>query len=339
MIEYGQKLEAPPTAGVAADNTYLFACMDGRLVRYVVPNFRALAKVKAPPMGSASPQLIRTWDFPTGGNVSQAPTLTREMAVFTTDDGTEAFINKSNLGDDDIPIERGQFQTGGFVSAKVGSHNSMIYVPCQDLSLYALNASSGRLSWRFFGQAPIVDGPKATDADVFVVVGKAGLHRLERANGNVKWASRDAVKFLATNQRFVYALDRLGKMLVIDYDRGKVLSAWDARDWVLPIPNDLTDRVYLASNDGQIICLRHSDLVEPLKVKTFEILLPKAKESKKKEADKTPPGDDKVPKDKDDKDKVIPGGPGLSGVWSPVSDIKWLASDARNRRPASLLAP
>ena len=44
---------------------------------------------------------------------------------------------------------------------------------------------------------------------------------------------------LATNNRFVYALDRMGHLLVLDYDRGKELARWDTRDWVVPVSNDM----------------------------------------------------------------------------------------------------
>ena len=70
----------------------------------------------------------------------------------------------------------------------------------------------------------------------------------------------------------------------------------------------MTDRVYLASNDGQILCLHHRDDVQPLRVKTFEALEPKAKSVEKKADDKLPKSEDKALKDKDDKDKVRPGG-------------------------------
>jgi outer membrane protein assembly factor BamB len=303
--EYGQRLDGPPTAGLAADSSFLFACTVDHLVRYAVPDFRALAKLPPPavePGGKpgGSPKLIRTWGLSTPGSLRQPPVLTRESVATATDTGNVSFVKKSNPGDEDKAILYWQFQTEGAVAAPLASHRSIVYVPCQDYFLYALDAPASRLLWRFSGQAPIVEAPQVTDADVFVAVTKNGLYRLQRADGKAWWSNRDAVKFLATNERFVYALDRFGKMLVLDYERGKALAAWDARDWVLPIPNVRTDRIYLASNDGQILCLRHRDRVEPLRMRTPDTLPPptKTKDGKKKDEDKMPPGEDKLPKDK-----------------------------------------
>jgi hypothetical protein len=300
---YGQRLDGPPTTGLTAENAFLFACINDSLVRYAVPNFRALAKLPPPvaePGGAppASPQVIRTWGVTTPGSLRQPPVITRDSVAVTTDRGNLTFVKRSNPGDENKAIVFWQFQTEGSVSAPIASHRTAVYVPCQDYFLYALDAQTARLSWRFPGQGPILEAPQVTDADVFVTVNKVGLHRLQRSDGKAWWSNREAVKFLATNERFVYALDRDGKMLVLDYERGKSLAAWDVRDWVLPIPNVRTDRIYFASNDGQIMCLRHRDRVEPFMVRAPETLpVPKkVNEEKKKDEDKLPPGEDKLPK-------------------------------------------
>jgi hypothetical protein len=186
--EFGQRLDSPPTAGLAADNAFLFACLADSLVRYAVPNFRALAKLPPPVVEQGekqrgSPQLIRTWGVSTPGNSRQPPVLTRESVAVTTDGGNVSFVKKSNPGDEDKAILFWQFQTEGAVAAPLASHRSNVYVPCQDYFLYALDAPGSRLLWRFSGQAPIVEAPQVTDADVFVVVSKNGLYRLHGPTG------------------------------------------------------------------------------------------------------------------------------------------------------------
>jgi hypothetical protein len=65
-------------------------------------------------------------------------------------------------------------------------------------------------------------------------------------------------------------------------------------DWGLHVPNDMTDRIYFAANDGQILCLRPRDSVKPLIMKTVVEAKPeekkkrpeKKKEEKKKEDEK-----------------------------------------------------
>ena len=46
-----------------------------------------------------------------------------------------------------------------------------------------------------------------------------GLRRIERESGREVWINRDASRFLAANESFVYALDRNGKFFILDARR------------------------------------------------------------------------------------------------------------------------
>jgi outer membrane protein assembly factor BamB len=299
---YGMVLEGAPSAGLIADEDFLYICLSDRAVRYAVPNFRAVFErqervaqpgKKLPP----SPEVIRTWSFNAYGSpLLQTPVIDREMLVLITADGMVLTVNKYEEKPEK-PVSR--FVTEGAIPAAVAFNKSVVYVACEDYFLYALDTATGRLLWRFSGQSPIIKKPDATDRDVFVTPSKGGMVRVTRKSGDAVWQNKDAFQFLATNERFVYVLDKQGKMLVLDHERGKELARYDLRDWVLPISNDVTDRIYLASNDGQIICLHHRDFPKPLKVKTFEEL-----KSIKEKKDNGGPKDKDKPKDKDDNDKM-----------------------------------
>ena len=71
--------------------------------------------------------------------------------------------------------------------------------------------------------------------------------------------------FLAANPKYVYALDASGHFLVLDRRRGVTLSGFDTRDFVFPISNDVTDRIYLAANNGLIVCLRDREYPKPIR--------------------------------------------------------------------------
>ena len=76
-------------------------------------------------------------------------------------------------------------------------------------------------------------------------------------------SQEDAARFLASSPKFVYAADRSGRLLVIDRVRGLLLSRYDTRDFVVPVVNEQTDRLYLAANSGLLVCLRDRDYPEP----------------------------------------------------------------------------
>src|SRR5438552_2791375 len=203
-----------------------------------------------------------------------------------------------------------KFQADAPVSAGIGSHGDIAYVPSEDYRVYALDIVTAKILWRFLGGGPIRQQPRVTDDSVYVAAERAGLYRLDRATGNLLWQNREAERFLAANPKFVYAVDPDGKLLVLDRARGSRLATYSGtHDYTVTLPNELTDRVFLSSNDGLLICLHDRDYPRPLRNKIVEEKKPAGPapaDGKKPAPDKAPvkPTDKPKPKDMDkDEDK------------------------------------
>ena len=78
----------------------------------------------------------------------------------------------------------------------------------------------------------------------------------------------------------MYATDASGRLLVLDRNRGTQLAGYDPGDFVVPISNESTDRLYLASNDGLLLCLHDRDYAVPVRMKTVATLPSASQESK-----------------------------------------------------------
>ena len=74
---------------------------------------------------------------------------------------------------------------------------------------------------------------------------------------------------LAVNPKYVYAMDGVGRLMVIDREDGRVWSRYDFRDFPVPVINELTDRIYLAAHDGLIICLHDRAYATPREMKAL----------------------------------------------------------------------
>lgn len=174
-----------------------------------------------------------------------------------------------------IPGPFYRFLTDYPLSAAPGSHRDAMYLPTRDAVLHSLNLESGRVLWTWVGTGePITRKPEVTDQDVYVTREKLGLHRLDRATGRVLWQNVQADRFLGANPKFVYAADRQNRLLILDRQRGSTLAELDTRFFIAPIANEMTDRIFLASNDGLVICLHDRQYAQPLKMKTMEELPP-----------------------------------------------------------------
>ena len=282
---WGMPLESIPSAGPTADEQMLFVCMETRVSGYFVPDFRTLGRLRAreetkeAPKRMPSPQVRRDWTSVLAPRqFSQPPLLWRDLLGLVADDGTFLVLNRPD------GAEGYGYQVEKPVVAPAAQHGSMAYVGSMDYQLYAFDMSMRRLTWRFTATAPVALPVQATDRDVYVSPDRVGLYRLDRASGGERWLARDARRFLATNGKFVYAFDRFGNLLVLDHARGTQLAKWDTRDYVFPVPNEWTDRLYLAAHNGLIVCLHHRDYPTPLKIKTppaEQVIKPPPKEKGK----------------------------------------------------------
>jgi outer membrane protein assembly factor BamB len=177
----------------------------------------------------------------------------------------------------------------GLIVVPPGLYQEFAYVPSHDSNLYAVRILTGGIEWRFTTGTPIIHKPAVTNEDVYITTDRGGLRRLARATGQAVWQNKAADRFLAVNPRTVYATDHAGRLLLLDRDRGTQLGVYDAREFVVPVLNELTDRVYLAANDGLLVCLHDRAYAKPHSNKKSDVTNPDEKKRGDKVKDKPKP--------------------------------------------------
>jgi hypothetical protein len=243
-------------------------------------------------------QPIKVWDFVTGLNLGIAPLLSRDLVLAVSPSGNAVAVPK--LPQEDRPIaEVYRFAANGTLEARPGQFLDTAYIGSRDFNLYALNITTGRLDWRFPAGGAVTRRPVALQQDVYVTSEGSGMARLDRATGQPLWrvprgiqvagarvgcaggvagpagiqvleSNPDADRFLAANPKFVYAADFSGRLLVLDRQRGHKLSGYDTHFFHVPITNEVTDRIYLAANNGLIVCLHDKEYTTPYRQRRAE---------------------------------------------------------------------
>jgi outer membrane protein assembly factor BamB len=224
------------------------------------------------------PQPRQVWENVTG-HLDVPPLLTAELVVPFMPDGTAVALTK-------IPQEKAgevevyHFAADGPIRVRPGQYGDIGYVGSQDTNVYALNLVSGRVLWRYTVGQPVTRRVVALEQDVYVTTEDNGLERLDRADGIALWRVRygnrvresntEADRFLAANPKFVYATDDSGRLLVLDHRLGHRLSIYDTRAFPVPVVNEQTDRLYLAANNGLIVCLHDKEYVKPVRHRKYD---------------------------------------------------------------------
>lgn len=317
---FGLPMQSVPSAGLAADRRTVFVPMGHRLTAYELPDYAGVDKAKPEDLSDfETRQRLQNYLMPDflwsalspEHDFQRAPLMTLNRVGVVSTAGT--FLSYSK----DKQLLLFDYKFNGGVSAAMAQHEDIAYIPCGDSTLYALNMVNARLMWRFLSGSPIQRKPEATDRDVYVSPERLGLVCLDRQTGREKWTNKTAQRFLSTNFKYVYAADRLGNLLILDYARGTQLGKLDTTGYVVPVSNDLSDRLYFASHDGQILCLHCKENRKPLVTKTLpkeyeekrDFIIkddkkdPDKKDPDKKDPDKKDPDPDKKDPDKKDADK------------------------------------
>jgi outer membrane protein assembly factor BamB len=222
--------------------------------------------------GSASRPKPR-WEVLTNLDFAFQPITSPESVFIVGPSGRGRAFHK--FPPEGTPVDSFRFETEGRISVPPSGYGNMGLIGCDDANLYAMNIDTGKLMWRYTAGTAIRNRPAAIESDVYVTSEREGMARVNRATGEPMWrvpvggalygANPDADRFLAASTRFVDALGRTGDLLVLDRRRGVTLARMDKTAFRVPVVNQITDRLYLAANDGTIVCLHDRELPEPLR--------------------------------------------------------------------------
>jgi hypothetical protein len=197
-----------------------------------------------------------------------APVLTR-LWVATDTDTLEAIDKRTHRPQvtaelqDEIaspmsgPARSADGRLVGFVGLRDGSVSA--------LSLLEGGPLGPRFVWRAGVGGYMNHKPVAAGDAVFASGERSGTAKIDLTTGEVVWRSpKLADQFLAANDEFVYLLDHAGALGIYDRKRASdtatrqslPLATLPLPGFGVPVTNPETDRLYLASEGGLVVCLR-----------------------------------------------------------------------------------
>jgi len=242
QVLWHRDLEYLPSAGPAlSDDRVYVCCINGLVVSFSLSNTELAPK-----------------RFNTTGVVYTQPTVSSRSIVCGTDAGyVYGWIpNETKLGF--------QLKTGDEVNARLAAYGDNLIAGSRDGFVFALDNRTGLEQWQFSVGDPVNDGPVATKTSVYVVSEIGGMYALDTNTGVDKWWAQGIHRFVAASPTRVYAMDRLGRLVVLDAATGGPFDMVPTGHLRLSIANPLNDRIYLGSPSGVLVCLREAGLVEPV---------------------------------------------------------------------------
>ena len=211
----------------------------------------------------------RRWSFRTGHKIQTPPVTGQRKQKTKTKiaDRVVAFANASNQLYS-VGTLRGelifQFETDEAVSTPMAQRNEWVLMASQDFRLYCININNGGLRWIFPSGRPIKMPPRIIGQNIFLTPDLAGLLCLDFETGERLWWRQGIKRFLGATPELVFAADASNNIAVLDRRSGSPIGTLALSHYKVHMENDRTDRLYLATTTGQIVCIRQKGRSFPI---------------------------------------------------------------------------
>lgn len=249
-------LAGQPSTGPAVDEKHVyFGTLDGMLYAYSLQKIQKLYGERRLPQWSMEAQV---WTYKVGKEITSPPITTGRVVNFASRDGSLYSVTSK---------ERKlifQLETDRAIVAPLVRLDNMMFMASEDFTFYALNLLNGNVKWEFTSGLPIRKAPWAIAPDLYVLPDRGGMYCLDPATGAKRWWKPDVSNFVAVTGGAVAASDDEGNLVMISRDKGETIGALPLRRFTVRTGNDRTNRIFLATENGLVLCLRQIGQTYPV---------------------------------------------------------------------------
>ncbi len=193
--------------------------------------------------------LAELWQYQTPGQIMSAP-VSDGLVVNIACEARTLYAVSAQLAE-----LRFQVETHDPITTPMGRNQDSVFLAAAD-TLLCVRQVNGSIRWRFAAGSPINEAARPIGNDVFVTPTEGGMFCLSLATGLRRWNQPAARSFLAASGEYVYAEDNVGNVLILSRSDGTIDGSLPLREFPIRIHNDRTDRLYLGTTTGLVICLR-----------------------------------------------------------------------------------
>jgi outer membrane protein assembly factor BamB len=247
-----------PTSALAMSSSFVFIPgANGQIEGYRLPTAEDDHRISEP------------WVFHSSTQVTAAPAIGSTTISWATERG-QMFV-----ADLEGPTVLYQFQAGGPIMGQARFLPPDRWVVAStDGYVSALDERTGASKWDFSAGADIDQAPIAQPDATYAVTRQNQLFCVSSEDGLEKWVAPGIQQLLACGKQRLYARGVGGTIVALDKQTGEKLASLSAADYQIGYSNNLTDRVYLMSSSGTLLCLREQTAPLP----TLHVPLPQPPE-------------------------------------------------------------
>lgn len=246
-----------PSAPPAVDDEQVYIGMvDGSVYGFDLRVTQTLHEQRRLPAFS---HLAQIWRYQTPSEIVSPPISTSRSVCFASSSGS--FYSVAAKGQKLIF----QFETDGKIKTPLGRNETSILLASENSRMYCLNQDNGQYRWAFTSAHPIRQQPRFFGTRVYVTPETLGTYALNADTGSQIWdlPQEQARQVLMVGQSRLYAFNSQKEIAIIQTSDGKVVGKLPYRQFTMTPTNDRTDRMFLVTQEGMVVCLKERDSAIP----------------------------------------------------------------------------
>lgn len=158
-----------------------------------------------------------------------------------------------------------RLRTGGAIySSTVPVPPNRLAIASTDGYIYCIDETTGDLLWEYSTGEAIREPIVAFGDQVYAITEFGNLHCVSAVDGIKRWLATHMRHFISASSDRIYVMDHLDRTVALDQKSGGRVTQLSTGRFNVPLVNRKTDRLYLATRDGGIMCLREIDAEIPL---------------------------------------------------------------------------
>ena len=307
-----RKLQALPGAGPVSLGKRIF-----------VPSVENRVEVYNLEVFNWKPELL-----PSTGRVLSQPVLGQRSLAWSTDRGNVyvAGTAKASMWY--------RVNTLGKVIAPIAYQAPGRYVAnCLDGFVYCIDEMTGDMVWRQSLGEVLTNEPVLVKNRAYIVSRDKTCYCLDMRNGEIVWTQANLQRIVAASSNRLYALDRLGNLMILNLETGGSFETVAAGKVDFVVSNPFTDRIYMGTRKGLIQCVREIHQKYPL-LHVDETALAVA-EDKQDDANAAQPNNEPMPPAGNPMPPTVPANNPFGGNKPPANNPFAPGNNGGNAPPAN----
>ena len=267
---FSYRLPSQPSAGpVITEGSFFIPLSDKSLCACALDTLQYLERNQKLPPGI--PQAI-AWRFATGEVIKRAPVAGSSRVGFVTEHGNifVVDISGSQKGRSKFQFLMQSPATAPLTLA-IRDEEYLLAVAANNLLSCIRMNTNGIMQWTYSLGQRVSEPITVIGEDVYIVGDEGELLGLglksgvpvRTANGE-PFALPDVEVLVSVSEKAVYVIDSAGRLVTVNRRTGQVVEAKQYPDLTLPIRNSVTDRLYLCSTSGRVVCMKESGIDFPI---------------------------------------------------------------------------